>query len=72
MNLSKVEKATLATSLAIFEEHITNPENEVSNQDPLSTLATLVIIRGLLKKLELVEIWKDIHEKADSMLHEEK
>lgn len=62
MNLTKVEKATLATSLAIFEDQISSEDNELSKSNPFHVLITLVVIRGLIQKLGLEEIWNELHE----------
>lgn len=62
MNLSKVEKATIATPLAIFEDQVSDSENEVSKSNPFHVLITLVIIKGLIQKLDLEEIWNELHE----------
>lgn len=71
MNLTKVEKATLATALAIFENHITDSENEVSNRDPFNTLATLIAIKSLLIKLDLVDIWNELQEDTKRRMNED-
>lgn len=62
MNLNKVEKATLATALCIFENEITNPENEVSRSHPTNALLTLMTIKCLVVKLHLVEIYNELNE----------
>ena len=72
MNLNKVEKATLATALAIFENEISNPDNEVSNSNPTNALMTLIVIKRLILKLGLVEIYNELQEDAERRMNEDK
>lgn len=71
MNLTKVEKAVLATALAIFENEISNPHNEVSKSHPTNALLTLMTIKGLVVKLDLVDIYNELNEDAKRRMNEE-
>lgn len=71
MNLTKLEKATLATVLAIFENEISDPDNEVSKSHPINALLVLMTIKGLVVKLDLVDIYNELNEDAKRRMNEE-
>mgnify|MGYP003291755966 FL=1 len=71
ITLNKIEKATLATALSIFEDHIldnvvSSKKEEISERDAVGSFVGLLTIETLRKKFELQEIMDEIESiKAD-------
>ena len=65
ITLNKIEKATLATALGLFEDHIldnvvSSKKEEISERDAVGSFVGLLTIETLRKKFELQEIIDEI------------